>query len=82
MSATCGYCNRVMSPANEGCVPVPVNGVEQIRFGEELSDWGAESNGRCRNCNVAPGGLHHAGCDVERCPICGGQRISCAHSEP
>jgi hypothetical protein len=32
---------------------------------------------RCRDCNVAPGNFHHPGCDMERCPRCGGQFISC-----
>ena len=32
---------------------------------------------RCPDCNVAPGGRHHAGCDQEYCPKCGGQLISC-----
>jgi hypothetical protein len=32
---------------------------------------------RCHDCNVAPGGYHHPGCDMERCPRCGGQLISC-----
>jgi hypothetical protein len=26
---------------------------------------------------VAYGGFHHPGCDMERCPACGGQLISC-----
>jgi hypothetical protein len=33
--------------------------------------------GRCPDCNVATGGFHHPGCDMEKCPLCGGQIISC-----
>ena len=31
----------------------------------------------CHDCNSHLGGPHHYGCDAERCPICGGQLISC-----
>jgi hypothetical protein len=36
-----------------------------------------EESGRCHDCNVAHGNYHHPGCDVERCPRCEGQLISC-----
>jgi len=32
---------------------------------------------RCHDCHVTVGGLHHPGCDVERCPQCRGQAIGC-----
>ncbi len=32
---------------------------------------------RCGDCATQPGHLHHLGCDLERCPRCGRQLISC-----
>jgi len=34
-------------------------------------------DGNCQDCNAPVGKPHHAGCDNERCPICGRQFISC-----
>ena len=31
----------------------------------------------CHDCDVKEGQLHLPGCDMERCPFCGGQLISC-----
>ncbi len=36
-----------------------------------------EEGHRCHDCNVAVGGCHHPGCDMEECPKCDGQLISC-----
>lgn len=35
----------------------------------------------CPDCNVAQGELHVPECDVERCPCCDGQAISCPCSD-
>jgi hypothetical protein len=32
---------------------------------------------RCGDCGVQPGGYHHLGCDMMRCPRCRRQLISC-----
>jgi hypothetical protein len=34
-------------------------------------------DGNCHDCNTPAGGLHHPGCDTERCADCGGQAIGC-----
>lgn len=33
--------------------------------------------GNCHDCSAKKGELHVVGCDMERCPKCGGQSISC-----
>lgn len=40
-------------------------------------------NNRCHDCNIVnkEGNFHHPGCDIERCPKCGGQNISCGCGE-
>lgn len=40
--------------------------------------WTCRSGMRyCHDCGAKPSDLHTGGCDVERCPKCGGQIISC-----
>jgi len=39
-------------------------------------DYGGPEQ-RCHDCGIKAGGYHHPGCDMEICPRCLGQLISC-----
>lgn len=39
----------------------------------------ADKNARCGDCGVKMGQFHMPGCDLEVCPVCHEQFISCQH---
>lgn len=75
--AVCTWCDREMTSARSCSVSEfhrRGEPVAMIRFGEELGFGRSE---RCGDCGVERGGFHHPGCDVQRCPTCGGQMFWC-----
>lgn len=76
--AICRYCGVEMT-SHQGCTPEPIviEGApyEPVRFGTEPYWKSAKSP--CRDCGTPPGAVHHHGCDVERCPKCRQQSITC-----
>ena len=81
MGAGCKVCGKDMMKA-KGCIiaKIHIDGKEynRIKVGAPGDfDEGRPETTRCHDCNALFGHLHHWGCDAERCPVCGGQLISC-----
>lgn len=74
--APCDYCHQEMTTAAE-CTDSTLLTFKDDRTHYARIPYPADQQTRCHDCNVLPGRLHHPGCDMELCPKCGGQLISC-----
>lgn len=50
--------------------------IPRIRYGDESHDWHADKV-PCHDCSAIKGEYHADACDVEECPVCHEQAISC-----
>lgn len=84
--ALCKICKGDMLKVN-GCIATEFRLGKQVEPAEPFVPE-YEGNERCHDCGCKNGGFHHPGCDVERCPFCGGQAIGCdctgdpSHTDP
>lgn len=76
--AICKWCNHDMADDKTlGCLDnIKITYPDGTVLAASTAHFSEES-GRCHDCHAKHGYYHHPGCDVERCPRCGGQLISC-----
>lgn len=76
--AVCTWCDREMLTADSCSIEAFHRDGRRLEcrpFGQEQG-WPTTA-ARCGDCGVERGGWHHPGCDIQRCPSCGGQLLSC-----
>jgi hypothetical protein len=71
--AICVDCEREMTTA-ASCTVTTLH-IGELPF--PLARHRRSGDGRCGYCGVEPGGYHHLGCDLARCPRCARQLITC-----
>lgn len=75
--AVCTWCEREMTEADSCVMAVFHRDGVAFPCPPHRAFPGDIRRGRCGDCGVAPGGFHHPGCDMEDCPACGRQMLSC-----
>lgn len=70
--AECAWCKNEMT-SGTSCT---VDAVHHMGRRYDLPRYGGRRR-PCGDCGVQRGGLHHPGCDLQRCPRCRGQLIMC-----
>lgn len=77
-------CGRIMRPHGSCAFHHVSFGPQKEKHQRQV--WRPEligfDHGPCPDCNAGVGRYHHAYCDIERCPRCGGQMLSCECTVP
>ena len=71
-----GWPEKIAAAQNIPSFILDGHSVSRISYGAEKNDWGAERQ-PCDDCRVIKGEFHVPGCDIEECPVCHDQLISC-----
>jgi len=79
--AICKCCGKDMLKV-DSCIKLPFvyedgESLDPLKYGEDWVEEVGDLSERCHDCNCNKGNYHHRGCDMERCPRCQGQALSC-----
>jgi hypothetical protein len=73
--AICQWCGQEMRE-RVGCTVAVFDHFEDGIVRDRIR-WPATESRWCGDCDCPPGSFHHPGCDMEICPDCGLQALSC-----
>jgi hypothetical protein len=76
LSMVVGWPEKIIEAQEIPSLTVQGKSILRVPYGDEQSDWGA-ARMPCGDCNVRKGEFHVPSCDVEECPACHGQLITC-----
>ncbi len=71
--AKCSFCKKDMLSVDECSANIEI----EFPDGRKLESIELTEQDPCHDCNIRIGKKHHPGCDMEKCPNCKGQLISC-----
>lgn len=72
---TCECCLQVCGYETVSCLESRID-IDGNIYPRSKYHLGGE-NGRCYDCGIKYGGIHHYGCHVEQCPVCLDRIINC-----
>jgi hypothetical protein len=75
--AVCDWCHREMTTAASCSVDALHRNGRRFDLRPYGDDSSRTSGAACGDCGVRHGGWHHPGCDVQPCPVCRNQLMSC-----
>lgn len=75
--ANCMLCDNEMTTATTCTVGVLHHQGSPFLLRTHEQEPGSRRDDRCGDCGAVVGGLHHLGCDLQECPRCARQLISC-----
>lgn len=71
-----GWPEKVAAAQRQTTVEIEGQVLPRLRYGAEGRGW-ASARVPCSDCAAIKGEFHVPGCDLERCPACKGQALSC-----
>ena len=78
--ALCSWCLQEMMTATSCAVEaLHRDGVWIVMIPHGKMRGNVATGSLCSDCGVVPGGWHHPGCDMQRCPLCRRQMTRCGH---